>query len=624
MPFMNCRIVGIRLENIRTFEGTHFIEFHDRLTVVIGKNNTGKSTVQRTAVGVAAFMSGDHDVLQGLARSAQQRSAASIAFETSAAEFWPATDVPPGTENMIFQSRENLPLTAAPGLAHFGRGSDDLVRFEIRCRPGPEVTIHLWSNAPSAANDGVEFSRSRGRAVGSDGVEYKPDDRLLQGLDSLGPKVRLSERISAWSYQARSREHWMNAHRLVNDETAAVCEALRFLKMKHDRYFRALEAAVLEAFPEFSKLDFDASQGKYDPCFVPRVGDEEVLVARGNFGAGSWAFLSILAAAYVAKATGATTLFLDEPHLYMHPGLERRLIRTLTDDTCWPDGPLQLVVATHSPAFVDHALRMGRVVVLDWADKKHTNVQARSLAAGTQDASILQGLATSPAELVYADRVVYVEGPSDAAAIGVLAEHLRLPYRPRIEPLREADMFTRPHYVDALKLLARAVATGPVAPPLVVLDEDKRGDMERLYGVSPKLAPQWHPVVFLGKRGNDFESLFCEKGFLLAYLRSRGVPFHAAEQPVEQELRQLRVARPKRKSPIKKSEKGSAVVASLHQTLLQDADERTKEDYLVSMMQFLVANHRTVACSPIWRRLEELRAALVLGGASAAPAEGHT
>jgi predicted ATP-dependent endonuclease of OLD family len=89
----------------------------------------------------------------------------------------------------------------------------------------------------------------------------------------------------------------------------------------------------------------------------------------------------MLTAARAAKATGARTLILDEPHLYLHPGLERRLIRELTRPDYWHGAPLQLIVATHSPAFVDAAWADGQLYALDWTDRDHTAVSARDVTA---------------------------------------------------------------------------------------------------------------------------------------------------------------------------------------------------------------------------------------------------
>ena len=399
--------------------------------------------------------------------------------------------------------------------------------------------------------------------------------------------------------------------RLQNDDEERVKQTLTFLKMQHyEAAFLPLQKALSTALPEFGELSFiDEGGYKFRPAFVLSTESEELQLTREAIGSGSWSFLSILTAARAAKATGASTLVLDEPHLYLHPALERRLVRELTRPELWDGEPLQLLVSTHSPVFLDAGWMQGRVNILDWEDAERTSVQVLPIGAGNDDGA--NRLISPISDLVYADRVVYVEGPSDALALSKLVgscddEGLRL----RFEPLCEPDAIKRKAFIQLIRTLARGAARQELSfPGVIVLDADKKHECETEWDKWDQAEDprQAFDVVFAGQAGHDLESAFFEEGFLCEYF-SGLLPLADSSvlQRVATEVREHVTAVKSDRNPASRA-KAATRLGKLHESLLgAHASQPTKADYLTSLVDYYLNNQASPEAASVTLRLRPI------------------
>lgn len=158
---------------------------------------------------------------------------------------------------------------------------------------------------------------------------------------------------------------------------------------------------------------------------IPRIGqDQDVLHLKiGNeeeqpiphLGDGIQQIL-ILTLPLFLRSDSPLLLFIEEPELYLHPGLQQKLIRALLDA---PGLARQTFVATHSHQFLDITLDEDRVSVFKF--KKNPlpdSIRAAKPSFTTQEASnkdypFLRELGVTNSSVMLSNCTIWVEGITD-------------------------------------------------------------------------------------------------------------------------------------------------------------------------------------------------------------------
>lgn len=225
--------------------------------------------------------------------------------------------------------------------------------------------------------------------------------------------------------------------------------------------FHELQRVMAELFPEIDAIltravgDSLQVQITYRDRFACRNTPLEVS------GTGAAQALHLIALTLFSEP--GRVLLIDEPHAYLHPGAERRLVQFLRDH---PEHAY--ICATHSPVFINAADPEACWLVT--RDEQGTAMRS-VFAEGFTRRHIFSELGIEPGDVALSERILFVEGPSDQAVYPLLLKRLGFNVAQRncmVLSLAGADL-TRPLSAVLTELSAQLHV-----PFTVLLDGDKR------------------------------------------------------------------------------------------------------------------------------------------------------
>jgi hypothetical protein len=118
-------------------------------------------------------------------------------------------------------------------------------------------------------------------------------------------------------------------------------------------------------------------------------------------------------------------LLVEEPELFLHPGFQRQLIRSYTESKKnggvphHRSGSRQIVVATHSPCFIDATLESDKISIFhvtkqfDQPDQDEGQPVVQFNRRSSADRPLLRELGVRNSSVLLTNCTIWVEGPSD-------------------------------------------------------------------------------------------------------------------------------------------------------------------------------------------------------------------
>jgi putative ATP-dependent endonuclease of OLD family len=450
------RITNISIRNYRSIKGPLAIRVPaNRPLVLVGENNSGKSNVVR-------------------------------ALELVMGEWWPGNHEP---EDHEFFGREASgdPIEiniAVDDVTHVGRyGESDVVEFVWSYPPDEDVGKSLYMIFGDGERNGYVSNETRERCL-----------CLMIGADR-----RLSYQLSYTSKWTLLSQLMRQFHRSLTDQPATVEELQGLFERIKEAFFDvesfASFATELDAQVEALAgnlvyglaIDFSA----YDPSnffhalrILPKEGD--AMRTFDELGTGQEQILAIAFAHAYAQAFhgGGRTLILviEEPEAHLHPLAQEWVAKHLRA-LASTDG-LQVIVTTHSPAFIE-MLDLEGLVLLRKGDAGSTATQlapdqlaeaCRALGApqATGDTVLPFYQVAASAEILagfFARRILLVEGETESEALPV---YLR---RVGLDVTKEGVAVISVRGVGNLAKWLRLFAAYGI-PTYVIFDNDTTDDAE--------------------------------------------------------------------------------------------------------------------------------------------------
>lgn len=490
-------ITSLELEEVRTFQAHRLVKLDRRLTVFAGVNNAGKSTI-----------------LFAILAAAQRAAGTGIPNEPQRGGVRPATF----KVHFAFDADELAsaePDLAAKCIEYFEVHQPSDVRLAVGLSPG-HAGVEIVYN-----NEYLRLEQGTLRGVVRDGaaVQIHQAVRSLPGAWALG--LAAAKAVGFWKHDPTPDARDGAAYRLLTNDTDQVGARLTALRLNHPTAFQHLETALALAFPELERIHFRPSSGTYHPTLKLKSSHlADGAVTREVFGAGVWTFLCVLLACRLAHETGAGTMVLDEPTVFMHASLERLLLKELTDPSKWGGAPMQLVIATHSPVFVEEALREGILQVVEWVDRSAAVTGVTAIEPIEEAGAHVR----RSADFLYARTVLFVEGKSDEAALWELRRLVNVPCYVMALGIKDWYLKEAPRPElrrtnrERLSTLAPLAHVRGGGPARIMLDEDAREVATKLVDKVGVLEVE--QTVYVGGANLDFEGLFCEREFLADFFRA--------------------------------------------------------------------------------------------------------
>jgi len=404
------KFLGVRFENFACFDEC-YLPMDGGVRILVGKNNIGKTALLwgLTLLNSIPVEPGTVGLEGQIARYVRSSSAyfdLHVFFEPKEEDY---SRIPhtPGAWPAVSEAKKH--------------------RLDFHFRVMPQSNI-VGLVSLTLLCDANAFTLLERRGNGIFQPAYNTQGKQLSGGDSIATAAnRSAPDGSIWSFLRADgifadvgklrNVLFVDAHRVVApNQPLQVVETLPrnaaplapFLDTLHgnDRQkFDEIEGFLTRVFPEFRYVNPEKRQNSVSLTLTKRDRDERIPLS--HCGTGVEQVLAM--ATFVLTASPGSTILLDEPHSYLHPTAEHDVISFLLKHN-----EHNYFVSTHS-AILINAVPADRVISVT-----PPRMMLGDYAASVEIASILRSLGYKNSDLLFSDRLLFVEGESDQEILPIL------------------------------------------------------------------------------------------------------------------------------------------------------------------------------------------------------------
>jgi len=464
--------LGVELVNFACFD-RQFVPFRPGVNLVVGRNNSGKTAILRGLSALQALPLGTAvrsfpTDLTGYCRDSSTRFGLEILYrieETDsnsiffrAPQDWLARVYEQGVARWRFTATQQPPLIFQDCVLELPATTSGAERAALVVT-NPNCVVNTL-RFPDLSNAGGRQITNRNAAANVPmfdmGNQYSAPLEIFHHIRLVHPH-RVVYPIQP--LQA--------AYELPGD-AQNLAQFLQTLQGKDRDIFQAIERFVIQVFPEFRYINPVSTPGN-QVSLVLTESSSGRNIPLANSGTGVEQMLAL--AAFVLTTPKNALILLDEPHSYLHPSAERALVQFLRDHE-----EHTYFISTHS-AILINSFESDRIIHVDPPGRPY------ALSPDTKDTSkALFDLGYRNSDLLFNDRLIIVEGPSDKEILPILLladgelsqSDLNRTGFPILDGIGKGSTSIQTAILRYEKLLN---AIGRASQPhLYLLDGDRRGD----------------------------------------------------------------------------------------------------------------------------------------------------
>lgn len=332
---------------------------------------------------------------------------------------------------------------------------------------------NTWSiHRYKLTRDGMVSAGSPKTLGGNAFKTFPPDDFPFDLLKAVVGRIYYisPHRVSPAVLPLRTQES-------IAPDARNLHQAMHTLANNYPKKFKKLQRVFCETFAD--TISLKTPNLSSDTTSIQLVESSTGLeIPLSESGTGLEQFLCLLMIVMISDER--RIILIDEPHAFLHPEAERSLIEIFK-----ANAQHQYVVTTHSPSWMNAA----NLSSIHWIRKQKAQSTAQLITTPDEGnlQIILKDLGLRNSDLGAADKVIFVEGPSDAEIIPMLLDKLNLKHQLRgvlFSPLKETDSFLSNKtevFIRAYCRLLQQISNIQI-PHIFVLDSHgkTRAQMEQL------------------------------------------------------------------------------------------------------------------------------------------------
>lgn len=389
---------GIGVEGYRSFShgAAQYLAPLAKVNLIAGQNNAGKSNLLRVIASSQSKGPGRSHPLDVPVGAGADSGPARVSFAVPIARFAELLQARVGSRFAGDFSAMSVRLQELLGLP----GHEDLLWYRyVFKNPGLELDTEWILELDGAqTSKNREDSRKLSSAIHSTsgGSSHEDLQRVLRAMDPVATFPSTATISAFRRIEAGDQEGSLDGAGLIH----RLADLERPEAVGHDE-----ARAKFDAIQEFTRSVLD------DPGLTLTVPTTRSTINVRLSGGGVLPLehmgtgihqVVILAAA--ATLLTDTLVCMEEPEIHLHPLLQRKLLNYLAHETS-----NQYVIATHSA----HMLDADVASIFHLTHTPHSGTRLERAATPAQRAGICADLGYRASDLVQANSVVWVEGPSD-------------------------------------------------------------------------------------------------------------------------------------------------------------------------------------------------------------------